>query len=221
MSRIAHRVATISCVVLFAAGAIIAQTPAKPDSAANEISTQISPQPEVYRVPSPATAGCPVSMRAQHGSGGGLVMTSRQPSGPDAQSGPDGRSLGDGHSGIEQRIHLILGKVNGLDKGKDSARVVAATVTVRGVNGKWLTMPASSSQLGSSSVESSLVKKVDVKFGITAGQEEFADLVLPGFSSVQSITLNSLTYADGSIWNSFDGKACRVSPDPFMLVSMK
>jgi hypothetical protein len=55
----------------------------------------------------------------------------------------------------------------------------------------------------------------------SSDQTEFADLVLPGFSSVQSITLNSLTYSDGSTWNSFKGNACRVAPDPFMLVSAR
>jgi hypothetical protein len=122
---------------------------------------------------------------------------------------------------LEQRIHLVLGKM------KDSARVVAAKITVRGTNSKWLAMPASSLQFGSSNAgssnnaSSSAVKTIDVRFGVTADQTEFADLVLPGFSSVQSITLNSLTYADGSIWSSFNGNACRVAPEPFMLVSSR
>lgn len=213
MSRLMNPLTAFSFVVLCGSIALIAETPGTPIPSSN----QISVQPQTYVVPAPAMAECPVSMRAQHGSGGALMMARNPKSGLYAQPNQDGRS-----GGLEQRIHLILGKV------KDSARVVAAKVTVRGMNGKWLAMPASSLQYGTSNAGTlsagssnigSAVKTIDVRFGITADQTEFADLVLPGFSSVQSITLNSLTYADGSTWSSFNGNACRVAPEPFMLVS--
>ena len=48
-----------------------------------------------------------------------------------------------------------------------------------------------------------------------------ADLVLPGFSSVTFVQLKSITYKDGSSWK-VDGQAeqaCRVTPDPVMLIA--
>src|SRR5580698_7586180 len=76
--------------------------------------------------PMPIVPNCPVSMHAQHGSGGGLVMTGKR------QSDPDSRP-----SATAQRIHLTLGK------SKNSIRVAGARVTVRGTNGKWRAMPMS------------------------------------------------------------------------------
>ncbi len=46
-----------------------------------------------------------------------------------------------------------------------------------------------------------------------------AELVLPGFTSVGSVELLSITYQDGSTWSLAKGEACRVVPDRLMLVA--
>lgn len=46
-----------------------------------------------------------------------------------------------------------------------------------------------------------------------------SDLSLRRFTSVTSVDLNSLTYADGATWQASSPGACSVVPDPLMLVS--
>jgi len=65
---------------------------------------------QVFAVLNPTGPSCPVTMRAEHRGGGSAI---------DMGSGPA--------TAIGQRIHPVLGEL--------SARVAAATVTVRGTNG--------------------------------------------------------------------------------------
>jgi len=46
-----------------------------------------------------------------------------------------------------------------------------------------------------------------------------ADLWLPGFTSVTSIELMEVTYADGSAWKISGSNVCRVQPNPLMLIT--
>ena len=45
------------------------------------------------------------------------------------------------------------------------------------------------------------------------------ELVLPGFTSVQTIELLALRYDDGSSWNALPRTPCSVKPDLLMLVA--
>jgi len=145
-------------------------------------------------------------MRAQHGSGGGLRLTrsGRVPAAP---------------SGIVQRIHLSL--EGGVGNARESAKVTGAKVTVHGTSAKWLAVPT---ELGMDS-SSDIKRMLDITFypdataSVDDNEGAATDMILSGFTSVQSITLDSLTYADGSIWTPQAGRACRVIPDPLMLVS--
>ena len=202
MSRLTNPLAAFCFVVLFGSATLLAQTPATPNPGSAQASMAYRSQSQTYIVPAPTAAGCPVSMHALHGSGGGLVMTSRPQSAPANDADP--KNAG---SGVEQRIHLILGGT------KNFSRVIAAKVTVYGSNGKLRFDEASSNQPWSAT------RTLDLKLDAAPDGAESTDMILPGFSSVQSITVNSLTFADGSTWTSFNGKACQVAPDPFMLVS--
>ena len=122
------------------------------------------------------------------------------------QPDPDSRP-----SVTAQRIHLTLGK------SKNPVMIAGARVTVRGTNGKWRTMPTSSIE----KEQSNATKTLDIVFDIDGNGVESTDMVLPGFTSVQSITLDSLTYADGLIWSPKIGMTCRTIPDPLMLVSAR
>jgi hypothetical protein len=51
------------------------------------------------------------------------------------------------------------------------------------------------------------------------GRDVFAALWVPGLTSVQSIALESVTYSDGSTWKLLGDNACRVAPEPIMLVN--
>jgi len=167
----------------------------------------------VYVVPAFANLDCPVSLRAEHESGGGMRFTRNSRS-------PD---LVTGQPEIAQRIHLSV------QGGKEASRVIAAKVTVHGTGEKWRMVP--SGQMGdgfggpkfgeSGEMRRSLeiVFHRDGTIDADFRDGDSADMVLSGFTSVRSITLDSLTYANGATWVPSAGKSCRVVPNPLMLVN--
>ena len=158
-----------------------------------------SPAPATaYVIPAFSGSSCPVSMRAEHRSGGSLVTT--------GGSTPDK---------IAQHIRLIL------DETGLASRVTAATVTVRGTNGKWRIVTASQAEAQPQPASPYISTTLNPVFLKNGDQTEFTDLDLPGFTSVKAIRLDSVTYADGSTWTPAEGKSCRVDPDPLMLVSSR
>jgi hypothetical protein len=172
----------LSLAAILSASALMAQSPATVQKSFG-VSGQTSGQsqtgansPSVFVLLSPAASACPVSMRAEHRSGGGVITT-----GKSQIIGP------------MQHIHLILGQVEGL------GRVTAATVTVRGTNGKWRTMNASQFQTQPQPGSPYISSTLNVVFVRDGDDAEYSDLDLPGFTSVKSIRLDSVTYADGSI----------------------
>ena len=153
--------------------------------------------PSVYVLPVPSSLDCPVSMHAQQQGGLG-ILTAR-----------DDRGESRRRSGIAQHIRLILG-----DAGNNSTQIVSAKVTVRGTSPKGRMTPTVFNQDASPDARKTLVLtfKADGSEGVSA------NLVLPGFTSVTSISLDSLTYADGSIWRPSNGRGCHTAPDLLMLV---
>jgi hypothetical protein len=136
---------------------------------------------------------CPVAMRALQGTGRGLLAVR------------DGKRI----DGPSQNIRLVLAH-------PESKNVTAATITVRGHSGK--------SRIENASVAkdaSLLARTLDVRMSSETSSEDFVNLVLPGFTSVTSIELNTITYGDGSTWTVSGQKSCHVAPDPFMLVADK
>ncbi len=195
-----NRLAAFSFAVLLGSLTAGAQSPAQQGSAG---------LPTVYVLPTPANPDCPVAMRARHEAGGSMRYT---------QSGRTSAPP----SGIAQRIRLSLGNA------KSPVGVTGARVTVRGASAKWRTDPAAQSIQLLQSMQPTdrpdLKKTLDITFhpdspaSVEENEGLSSEMVLSGFTSVQSITLDSLTYADGSIWTPQTGRACRVVPDPLMLV---
>jgi hypothetical protein len=210
-----NRLVTVSVAVLFASIPLAAQNPApKPASGpAQTLNADRKPAPSFEgkgRLLSgdsftamPPSTGCPVSMRAEHRAYGDMMTVDR------------GRDSGKGNpGGAAQRIHLILGK------GSDSERVVAVRITVHGTSNKPRTVVAEPRVTGPRLNGSPDARKtLDLTFNDREKDEASADLLLRGFTSVTSITLDSLTFADGSMWMPDFGKACRIVPDPLMLVA--
>lgn len=137
-------------------------------------------------------ATCPVSMRALQGSGGGLVAVR----GAQPQEGP------------AQRIHLIL------DNPK-AGKVVSARMMVRGLSPKSRAVETLTNQ----GRRPDMTRGIEARFLPDGANSVATDLVLPGFTAVNSIELKSVTYADGSTWTVSATDACRVTPNPMMLVS--
>lgn len=145
--------------------------------------------------PAPVTgpALCPVGLRAQHLADGNTVKTSAPVS-----------------HGIGQRLHLTL-------TGKPGRRIVSAKILVRGWTPQGRFQQASSirKQGGSDNGIRTLIAQ------FTAGEKDTAtaEIWVPELSAVNSVEVLSISYADGSTWLLGKDQACRVAPDPLMLVA--
>ena len=140
---------------------------------------------------SPPVAGCPVSLRAQHKADGGMVQVSN------------------GHPrGTGQWLHLVLG-----DTGSNS--IVKATVTVHGYSNKARITQAGTED-GADAARTATVTLSALQDHTVAG-----DVWAPGMTAVTQIDLDAVTYADGSMASFTGRQACRVAPDPFMLVAVR
>ena len=64
-----------------------------------------------------------------------------------------------------------------------------------------------------------MTKTVTLTFNDRGESLAAADLVLRGLTSVSRVRLESLTYADGTSWQTEQGSACSVTPSPLMLVA--
>lgn len=145
----------------------------------------------VYVLPE-VSSGCPVSMRAQQRWGGDLVAADK-----DSDARP---------KGIAQRLELIV-------TNPDSRRITRARVTVHGLAPKSRVTQLASRE------RSDAAKTFDVDFTAGTGKDATARLRVPGMTTVLSIDLDSVGYADGSTWRLADGQGCRTLPDPMMQIS--
>jgi hypothetical protein len=122
-----------------------------------------------------------------------------------------------------QRLRLFLGDAN------NASEFRSAKVTVVGTSGRvhvvsvpaQLVNPAESESREISRLPEKhyVTKSFEVTFGRDGLESAFADLILSGYTSVGSVTLDSLTFADGSVWTPEAGKSCRIAPDPLVLIS--
>jgi len=107
-----------------------------------------------------------------------------------------------------QRISLNL-------KDARSSRIVSATVRVRGLNGNNRTLPTPAN----TARRWNAVRTLRVRFGEESDGTVSADLWIVGFTSVGSIELMNVSYSDGSVWTISESGACRVEPDPIVLIT--
>jgi hypothetical protein len=210
-----NRLATASFVALLCSVTLAAQSPA-PAPTPNSSQSAVQKGKRTYQlgldakqldtdakqisafsfIAMPASNGCPVSMRAQQRGGGDLLSVNRS---------QDNRS-----DTVAQRIHLVLENT-----AANLARITGGRVTVHGTSAKPRSIVAGIAQDGMRDA----TKTFTLSFDIGENEAASANLLLRGFTSVQSVTLEAVTYADGSSWSPSSGKTCRVSPDPLVLVS--
>jgi hypothetical protein len=145
------------------------------------------------------SAGCPVGLKASFNSSSQMIKV-HKPGEPDP--GPP--------RGPSQHIRLSLGS-------HAQNPVVSVRVTAFGLNARGrLDRTADSDAYGASEIRRSM----DIAQFFTAKDGTlYADLVLPGFTAVNSVKLESIRFADGST-RSFTGQSlCSIPVDGVMLVS--
>ncbi len=140
-------------------------------------------------------AACPVSLQAKQGSGAGLVAVRGRNAGKQEEFKPTAR------------IHLLLGKIGG------DRQVAGVTVTARGLSARGRidrTTTADSPDLR---------RTLSAGVSVESDGSLFADLAFAGFTSVRSIKLESIDYADGSAMDLSQHRTCTVTPDLLMLTA--
>jgi len=135
---------------------------------------------------------CPVGMRAQQGAGGDLLRAR------------EGQPV----EGPAQRIRLVL-------TPRRALQITGARIRVRGLSGKnRMALADATGQLAPDRTQT-----LNATFTPDEKGETFSDLVLAGFTSVQSIELQAITYSDGSTWKMESSNLCKVTPDQIMRVA--
>lgn len=189
--------AAVAAVLALTASCLVAQNQAATSSSTTTPLT--SPTLTISAANLPANlafaSGCPISMDARQGVWDHTIRV---------HNGQDEKI----YNGIGQRLSLTLLDIR-------SQRIVAATVKVVGLSGqnRMLNTAVQSGPTPDISRVLRLTSFSETKSGTTA------ELYAPGFTSVTSIQLIEVTYADGSIWTNPNLKVCRVAPDPLMLVA--
>lgn len=165
-------------------------------------SAQDPSKPQSTTTPSvslPANAvfggGCPVLMDARQGVWDHTIRV---------RNGENEKMKG----GFGQRISLTLTDIH-------AGPIVAATVRVLGLSGQNRML--NTSEMSNGAPDKSRVIRLTAFTAARSGAT--ADLYAPGFTAVTSIQLLEVTYADGSTWKINDSNACRVAPDPLMLIA--
>jgi hypothetical protein len=156
-----------------------------------------SSQPEVMVPPNlPANVtfagGCPISMDAKQGLWDHTIQIRN------GQKEP--------YNGFGQRISLTLVDIH-------TEPIIAAKVKVLGLSGHNRMLNTRQDSQPDASRIIKLTSFSEVKGGV------MAELYVPGFTSVTSIQLLEIIYANGSTWSSPHSSVCRVAPDPLMLVA--
>ena len=135
---------------------------------------------------------CPVEMQAQQRGASQLIAVRNGQRSPMAG----------------QRIALTL-------RSKHSSRFISARVKVHGLTPRGRVLQSEAAN----KLALEITQSMTVVLGEESNGGATGELALPGFTSVTSIELEEITYDNGTLWKVGEGSVCRVSPDPFMLIS--
>jgi hypothetical protein len=92
--------------------------------------------------------------------------------------------------------------------------IISATVRVHGLTGKNRIL-----QTGEANADGDATKLMRITFGSNGTGGVSSDVYVSGFTSVSSIELLEISYADGKTWRIAGSSVCRVAPDPMMLIA--
>ncbi len=151
-----------------------------------------------FVIVAPDLAACPAAMYARHE--GGLHQRTILVNGAPAPEPPG--------------LHMVLTLTGGRSPQISRATVTVHGLSIHGLNGRWQLLQTGNAHRDSGEIN----KTLGAVFAPGEDDTASANLVLPDFTSVKSIELDSVSYADGSTWKPAPHRACQVAPDPFMLV---
>lgn len=206
----------LGCVVLAAPMGLAAQN-ASYGVAGLENLTTIGP--EGRTIAATRTVGlpnlCPVSVEASHLADGDIVRTGGDQ--PEIRHGQDNPAQGerlrvDGAKGAGQRLHLKL-------KSPDQRTIDRAVVRLRGYTATGRTERLGQVSAGKDSTLDA--QKLTVYLVPGADHTASVDVWAPGLTAIVSVELLSVKYSDGSTWMAPEGKSCRVTPEPLMLITQR
>jgi hypothetical protein len=165
-------------------------------AAQNQAPSQVRTEPPILiDLGNLAGNGCPISMAASQGVWDRTIKV---------RQGEQERSV----QPFGQRIFLKLADSH-------PAPIIAATVKVRGLTGKNHMLQTA----GSADADGDAVKTMKITFATNSKGGVSSDLYIPGLTSVSLIELLEVSYADGKVWKIGESSACRVTPDPMMLIA--
>jgi hypothetical protein len=90
--------------------------------------------------------------------------------------------------------------------------IVNAEITAHGFSYKWRVIPVSAAT-------PDFWKTVDVALDVKGNGSASSELSFGHFSTIRTIDVNSVTYADGSTWHASSPGACSVAPSLIMRIS--
>ena len=186
--------ALISFVLLLSPLSLAAQTTGYGVAGMEGLSTSQASVPTSASqvVASGMPMGCPVSLRARQGNSGGMVQANRNRP-----------------KGVAQLLHLTL-----IDPNPNAERIVSARLRVSGLSGN-----ARATQTLSAAGKADSFQTLEARFSSGTEKQVTGDLWVPAMTAVLSIDLDTVIYADGSKRNFSRRDACRVVPDPLMLIA--
>lgn len=141
-----------------------------------------------------STHGCPIGLRAQQGSGAGMVVTQGL-----SDHGPEDR--------LAQRLHLSLTNLQ-------EHSIIGVTLTAYGLTATTHRTPVSPAG-------GAISRTLHLDLSLDPRADTAADLTFDAFTSVSRIDLVAIDYADGASWHAPATEPCSVTPELFMLVSSR
>jgi hypothetical protein len=198
-----NRAATTLLIALALTASAVAQTDLAPaNTHPNTITvhtTQVTRNPATgtitsYSAPTTLTitapaSNCPIGFSAQPGVAPLMVV------------------VVDGNSTAQQNLNLQL------TNPFASIGIKKAQITVHGLTAQGRILPVSSNP-----DDNTIAKQVDLALTVAPGHHASHDMLFKGFTSIRWITLDSLTYADGSTWHPAPHRSCSIVPSRFMAI---
>lgn len=124
---------------------------------------------------------------------------------------------GSGPHGAQQRLRITV-------DGPESMGLREARVVVLGLTSQPRTLPAAADPVTADSrTGGEATRGFDLRFHRTAfgPTQAIADLIVDGFTAIERIDFVSLTYARGMPQSPSAVSGCRVTPEGWMLLSLR